>query len=73
LTSRRVIQASWDGCGEVDGGSIQDWAQELGLIFSRRATSKDEEEYSEIYAGDNMLEFERWMQVPSPPDGLPYR
>lgn len=68
--SRRVLQASWDGGGDVDGGSIQSWAQELGLIFSRPATAHDAGDYSEIEVGDSMFELEGWMQVPSPPDGI---
>jgi hypothetical protein len=59
--ARRVLQASWDGDGDVCGGDVQDWAQELGLIFSRKATERDEEDYTDICAGDNMFEFERWM------------
>lgn len=70
--AHRVIQASWDST-EVDTSDIQDWAKELGLIFARKATKEDEARYSEICAGDDMLEFEDWMQIPSPPDGLPYR
>lgn len=69
---RRVIQASWDGL-EVESGDIQEWAQELGLIFVRKATEKDAQDYSEIEAGQDMFEFEEWMRKPSPPDGLPYR
>lgn len=71
--ARRVLQASWDGSGDVSGGDIQDWAQELGLIFSRIATGQDEEDFSDVAAGDSIFEFEEWMQVPAPADGLPYR
>lgn len=70
--SRRVIQASWDGL-DVGSDDIQEWAQELGLIFVRKATKQDAEDYAEIEAGQNMYELEEWMKVPSPPDGLPYR
>ena len=71
--ARRVLQSTWDGAGDVDGGDVQKWAQELGLIFSRKATATDEETFTEICEGDSMFELEQWMQVPSPPDGLPYR
>lgn len=57
----RVIQASWDAT-DVNGGDIQDWARELGLIFSRTATEKDAQEFSEIEPGDSMFEFEKWMR-----------
>lgn len=69
---RRVIQAMWDG-GDVNGGDIQEWAEELGLIFRRKATKDDSQCYAEIEVGEMMYEFEDWMRVPSPPDGLPYR
>ncbi len=68
--ARRVIQESWDSGGDVDGGSIQTWAQELGLIFSRKATKADAEQFSEIEAGQQMFELEAWMQIPSPNDGI---
>lgn len=70
--AHRVIQAMWDG-GDVDGGDIQDWARELGLIYSRTATKADVDEFSHFDVGDDMFEFEKWMQIPDPPDGLPYR
>jgi len=70
--SRRVIQASWDGI-DVDGADVQKWAQELGLIFSRKATKADAQNHPELEEGYDMFEFERWMEAPSPPDGLPYR
>jgi hypothetical protein len=70
--ARRIIQASWDG-SSVDGGEVQEWAQELGLIFSRKATKADAQDYPELEEGYDMFEFEKWMQTPSPPDGLPYR
>lgn len=70
--AHRVIQASWNDT-DVSGGDIQDWAVELGLIFPRKATKDDAEQFSELEIGDSMYEFEDWMQIPSPPDGLPYR
>ena len=70
--SRRVIQASWDGL-DVGSDDIQEWAQELGLIFVRKATKQDEQDYTEVVAGENIYELEEWMRTPSPRDGLPYR
>lgn len=63
--SRRVIQASWDA-RDVNAGDIQDWARELGLIFSRKASADDAQEFSEIEKGDDMYEFEAWMQYVGP-------
>jgi hypothetical protein len=67
--SRRVIQASWEGL-DVGSDDIQEWAQELGLIFVRKATKQDEQDYAEIVAGENMYELESWMRTPTPRDGL---
>lgn len=69
---RRCIQASWDAA--IDPADVQDWATELGLTYSDKATKADCRDYSfEGEPGDPIYRFERWLEKPSPADGLPYR
>jgi len=69
---RRCIQAAWDAA--IDGGDVQEWAEELGLIYRDKATKADIQEYRfEGEPGDAIYRFERWLEKPSPADGLPYR
>lgn len=69
---RRCIQAAWDAA--IDGADVQEWAHELGLIYSDKATKADCQDYSfEGEPGDPIYRYERWLEKPSPADGLPYR
>lgn len=71
--ARRVFRQSWEGI-DVDGGDIQEWGSELGLLKSRPATRDDvENSNGDFDVGDEIFLLEDWMRIPSPPDGLPYR
>lgn len=60
--ARRVIKQMWDNL-DVDGGDVQSWAEELGLIKSRIATKEDETDYSDFCAGDEIFEFSDVLRV----------
>jgi hypothetical protein len=69
---RRCIQAAWDDA--IDGRDVQDWAEELGLTYRDKSTRADCADYSfEGEPGEPIYRFERWLQKPTPADGLPYR
>jgi hypothetical protein len=59
---RRCIQAAW----AIDGADVQEWAQELGLTYSDKATKRDCEDFSfEGEPGDPIYRFERWLERPT--------
>jgi hypothetical protein len=69
---RRCIQAAWDDA--LDAADVQDWANELGLTYTDKATKADIQDYSfDGDVGDPIYRLERWLEKPSPVDSLPYR
>lgn len=57
--SRRVIKQECWGYGDLDGGSVQDWAEKLGLIKKGIATKEDvgDPEFSYFEEGDTFYRF----------------
>lgn len=66
---KRCIQASWDA--SIDAGDVQAWAHELGLVYVDKADRSDIEDHGfEGDHGDPIYRFERWLQRPTPLDGI---
>lgn len=66
---RRCIQAAWDAA--IDGADVQEWAEELGLTYRDKARRSDIEDYRfEGEPGDEIYRLVRWLEKPSPVDGL---
>lgn len=62
--ARRVItEGCWEGT-DIDGGTLQDWAEELGLIYADVATEADKDQFTDLDVGDKLYRFQPWLAAP---------
>ncbi len=61
--SRRCLEGAWEGY-DIDGGDIQDWATEFGLLVK---TQYDPEKHGpnefDLESGDDWYVFSDWMKA----------
>ena len=58
--ARQVIDAMWNSFGDVDGGDIQDWAAQAGLLVEDTVTKENHDTIIEgecLDVGDTFYRF----------------
>lgn len=60
--ARSVIEDYCWGCGEPDGGDVQELATKLGLLKECVATKEDAELNPDFEEGDTIYKFADWLK-----------